>query len=244
MHRARLYLWVIAALIAGATLAYYLTAPRSGGSATGTVLVLASSAQGAEVATPTSVELLASGRIAGAGRLAGSVPAAPQYRQLAEVQVAAGRYDGIRVGGQALDAAFTLEPGTVTPVLLAVGGDGLLPGGAYAGSDNVNLGLSELGGKLAPLPDFKLVDQGGSPVTRASLLGLPTVIGSFHTTCHQTCPLYTALFLQLRQKLGDAKEKVRDVRDDVRDATEDDPDRERGDYPDGEPGPSDPVLPR
>lgn len=202
MHRARLYLWVIAALIAGATLAYYLTAPRSGGGPTGTVLLLASSAQGAEVATPASVELLARGRVADAGRLTGSVPAAPHYRQLAELQVAAGRYDGVRVGGQALDAPFTLDPGTVTPVLLALGADGLLPGGAYAGSDNVNLGLSELGGKLSPLPDFKLVDQGGSPLTRASLLGLPTVIGSFHTTCHQTCPLYTALFLQLRQKLG------------------------------------------
>ncbi len=202
MQRARLLLWVIAALIVGAAGAYYLTAPRGGESARGTVLVLASSAQGAEVTAPASVELLTGGRAAAAGRLSGSVPAAPRYRQLAEIQVPAGRYDGVRVGGQAIAAGFDLEAGTVVPVLLAVGPEALLPGGAYAGSDNVNLGLSELGGKLAPLPDFKLVDQAGNPVTRAGLLGLPTVIGSFHTTCHETCPLYTALFLQLREKAG------------------------------------------
>ncbi|TMF91446.1 MAG: hypothetical protein E6I08_01495, partial [Chloroflexi bacterium] len=110
MQRARLYLWVIAALILGAAGAYYLTAPRGGEVANGTVLVLASSAQGADLATPAGIELLANGRSAAAGRLAGPVPAAPQYRQLAEVQAPAGRYQGLRVGGATLGAAFDLEP--------------------------------------------------------------------------------------------------------------------------------------
>jgi cytochrome oxidase Cu insertion factor (SCO1/SenC/PrrC family) len=202
VRRVRLYFWVVAALIAGASLAYYLTVPRSAATATGTVLVLASAAQAGQVSTPAAVQVVAGGRAADAGKLAGSVPAAPQYRQLAERRLPAGRYDGVRVGGRDVGAPFELEAGTVVPVLLAVGGGALLPGGAYAGPDNVNLGLSELGGKLTPMPDFKLVDQAGTPIGREVLLGLPTVIGSFHTNCRETCPLYTALFLQLRQKAG------------------------------------------
>jgi len=202
VRRVRPYFWVLAALIAGAAAAYYLTVPREAPAATGTLLVLASAAQPSEVTAPAAVQLVAAGRVAEAGRLAGAVPAAPHYRQLAERRLPAGRYDGVRVGGRDVGAPFDLEAGTVLPVLLAVGAGALLPGGAYAGPDNVNLGLSELGGKLTPMPDFKLVDQAGSPIDRDGLLGLPTVIGSFHTNCHETCPLYTALFLQLRQKAG------------------------------------------
>jgi cytochrome oxidase Cu insertion factor (SCO1/SenC/PrrC family) len=202
VRRVRLSFWVLAALIAGASAAYYLTVPRDTPAATGTLLVLASAAQAGQVTTPAAVQVVAAGRAADAGRLAGSVPAAPQYRQLAERRLPAGRYDGVRVAGRDVGAPFDLEAGTVVPVLLAVGGGTLLPGGAYAGPDNVNLGLSELGGKLTPMPDFRLVDQAGSPLGRDWLLGLPTVIGSFHTNCRETCPLYTALFLQLRQKAG------------------------------------------
>jgi cytochrome oxidase Cu insertion factor (SCO1/SenC/PrrC family) len=193
---------VVAALIAGASAAYYLTIPGGSAAPSGTVLVLASAAQATEVISPAPVQVVAAGRAADAGRLAGSVPAAPQYRQLAERRLPAGRYDTVRVAGRDVGAPFDLEAGTVVPLLLAVGGGGLLPGGAYAGPDNVNLGLSELGGKLTPMPDFKLVDQAGAALGREGLLGLPTVIGSFHTNCRETCPLYTALFLQLRQKAG------------------------------------------
>ena len=204
MPRARRYLWLFAALIAGTSLAYYLTAPRSAAVPVGTVLVLASSAQGADVSPALDVRVLAAGGSSAAGSLGGSVPAAPRYRQLAELRLPAAHYHGVRAGAQSLDAPFDLEAGTVVPVLLAVGAGGLLPGGVYAGPDNVNLGLSELGGKLTPMPEFKLVDQAGAPLDRGSLLGLPTVIGSFHTKCHETCPLYTALFLQLRQRAGSA----------------------------------------
>jgi cytochrome oxidase Cu insertion factor (SCO1/SenC/PrrC family)/thiol-disulfide isomerase/thioredoxin len=195
-------LWVVAALVAGATLAYVVAAGRAPSTPGGTLLVLASGAQAGEVAAATPVQIVAGGQAFDAASLQGAVPAAPQYRQLAERRLAAGHYDGVRVGGREVGAPFAVEAGTVVPLLLAVGDGGLLPGGAYAGIDNVNLGLSELGGKLAPMPDFKLVDQAGTPLDRAALLGRPTVIGSFHTTCHETCPLYTALFMQLRQKAG------------------------------------------
>jgi cytochrome oxidase Cu insertion factor (SCO1/SenC/PrrC family) len=154
------------------------------------------------VAAATPVQIVAAGRAFDAASLQGPVPAAPRYRQLAERRLAAGRYDGIRVGGRDVGAPFVVEAGTVVPLLLAVGDGGILPGGAYAGADNVNLGLSELGGKLAPMPDFKLIDQAGNALDRAALLGAPTVIGSFHTNCRETCPLYTALFLQIRARAG------------------------------------------
>jgi cytochrome c biogenesis protein CcmG, thiol:disulfide interchange protein DsbE len=202
MRRVGISVWVVAALIAGATLAYFVAAGRGPSTPGGTLLVLASSPQGGVVAAATPVQILAGGQALDAASLQGVVPAAPQYRQLAERRLAAGHYDGVRVGGRDVGAPFEVEAGTVVPLLLAVGDGGLLPGGAYAGADNVNLGLSELGGKLAPMPDFKLVDQAGNPLDRAALLGRPTVIGSFHTSCHETCPLYTALFLQLRQKAG------------------------------------------
>jgi cytochrome oxidase Cu insertion factor (SCO1/SenC/PrrC family) len=110
------------------------------------------------------------------------------------------------VGGRSIPVSIDVVAGQVTPVLLALDGQGVMPGGVYVGNDGVNLGLSELGGKLTPLPDFTLVDQAGHPLDRAALLGQPVVIAAFHTTCHETCPLYTGTLLQLRQKVG---EKVR-----------------------------------
>jgi cytochrome oxidase Cu insertion factor (SCO1/SenC/PrrC family) len=50
------------------------------------------------------------------------------------------------------------------------------------------------------MPAFNLVDQDGRPLTLDTLAGKDVVIGAFHTTCHETCPLYTALFLQLARQ--------------------------------------------
>jgi cytochrome oxidase Cu insertion factor (SCO1/SenC/PrrC family) len=75
-------------------------------------------------------------------------------------------------------------------------------GAAYAGNDQVNLGLGELSGKFVAMPTFDLTDQAGNPFNNATIAGQDVVIAAFHTTCHQTCPLYTALFAQLeKQKL-------------------------------------------
>jgi len=53
--------------------------------------------------------------------------------------------------------------------------------------------------------DFKLTDQDGAPLTRESLLGRDTVIAAFHTTCHETCPLYTGLMFELRKNAPEAR---------------------------------------
>jgi cytochrome oxidase Cu insertion factor (SCO1/SenC/PrrC family) len=42
-------------------------------------------------------------------------------------------------------------------------------------------------------------DQDGQPLDRSALLGRDTVIAAFHTTCHETCPLYTGLLFQIRR---------------------------------------------
>src|SRR5260370_18639452 len=52
------------------------------------------------------------------------------------------------------------------------------------------------------MPAFDLIDQAGSRFDNATIAGKDVVVAAFNTTCHQTCPLYTALFAQLqRQKL-------------------------------------------
>ena len=100
---------------------------------------------------------------------------------------------------------LTVLPGQVSPVLLAVRAGHVASGGIYAGLQNVNLGLQELSGRLTPLFDFHLVDQDGHAVDRNALLGRDTVIAAFHTTCHETCPLYTGLLFQLQKLAPDVR---------------------------------------
>ncbi len=168
----------------------------------GKILLLATAQGATDLAQPQTVRLLGPGTEL--VRLSGHVPAAPEYRQLAEIAAPPGRYPGIEVGGTSVAVPIYVVAGQVSPVLLGVGASGLLPAGVYAGGDEVNLGLTELGGKLVPLPDFRLVDQEGRTIDRAALLGRPVLIAAFNTTCHETCPLYTGLFLSLHRKLGDS----------------------------------------
>ena len=163
--------------------------------------MLASAASPVELGAPQPMRLV--GGKPALPDLQGRVPAAPEQRQVAEVDVAPGRYPGLVVGTQTIPVTIEVAAGQVTPVLLAVDDRGVLPAGVYTGNDGVNLGLSELGGKLTPLPDFHLVDQSGAALDRAALLGRPSVIAAFHTTCHETCPLYTGMLLQLRKQAGD-----------------------------------------
>jgi cytochrome oxidase Cu insertion factor (SCO1/SenC/PrrC family) len=157
----------------------------------------------------TAVVLLASGapdRLApvqvelGGTRLtlAGDAPQAPRTNPTAQLSLAPGTYP-VRIGGSATSATLTVTRGAVEPLLLAVRGGTVVPGGVYAGVSSVNLGLQELSGRLKPISDFHLVDHDGRPLDRSSLLGKDTVIAAFHTTCRETCPLYSALLFQIRR---------------------------------------------
>lgn len=132
-----------------------------------------------------------------AGSISGSVPAAPEQRQLLVAAMAAGRYNAVRVGSDPQPVALTITAGQVEPLLLGIESGHVVAGGVYAGNDDVNLGLGEIAGKFEPMPAFRLIDQVGTPITVDSLLGKDVVIAAFHTSCHETCPLYTALFMQL-----------------------------------------------
>jgi cytochrome oxidase Cu insertion factor (SCO1/SenC/PrrC family)/thiol-disulfide isomerase/thioredoxin len=203
-------------LAAVAALLFALFVPaanRTTGS--GTVILLVSSRDGAQLSSPLPLRVVGIG--GDAGKVSGSIPAAPQYREVGRVTAAAGRYKGVTAGGATIPLPIDVQSGQVTPVLLAMDSSGVLSGGAYAGSDEFNLGLSELAGKLVPLPDFSLVDQEGKVINRASLIGTPVVIAAFHTTCHETCPLYTGTLLQLRQKLGTAVRVVEVTTDPITD---------------------------
>jgi cytochrome oxidase Cu insertion factor (SCO1/SenC/PrrC family)/thiol-disulfide isomerase/thioredoxin len=138
----------------------------------------------------------------GSARLDASAPAvaaAPQPTDLGEFEVPAGLYREltVRIGARTLTVPVTVSIGgdRLTPVLVALTRSGA---SAYTGNDGVNLGLLVAGGRMAPVPPTTFTDQGGRPV---SLGGRPTVVASFETHCHESCPLYTAVLADLERTL-------------------------------------------
>jgi len=135
------------------------------------------------------------------GPASGDVPAAPGERELLAVNVPIGQYDGLALGDDVANLKVTVAKDQVEPVLLGIDAGRIIAGAAYAGNDQVNLGLGELAGKFVPMPAFTLQDQEGRTVDNQSVRGHDLVIAAFNTSCHQTCPLYTALFFQLSRHL-------------------------------------------
>ncbi len=135
------------------------------------------------------------------GNVSGAVPAAPAERDLTVVSLPAGAYDGVRVGADLQNVSFTIIAGQVAPLLLGIDSGHLIPGSAYSGNDEVNLGLGELAGRFVAMPNYDLVDQAGHGFNPTTTAGKDLVIAAFHTTCHETCPLYTALFFQISKHL-------------------------------------------
>ena len=125
-----------------------------------------------------------------------TVPAAPKVVKAAEADVAPGDYDGIRLAGVSLSAGIRVTAGQVEPVLVTIAGG--VPQAIYAGNQDFNDGLLGLQGALKSLPAFALQDQDGQIVTNQSVAGAVVVLAAFHTTCHDTCPLYTSILHQLR----------------------------------------------
>jgi cytochrome oxidase Cu insertion factor (SCO1/SenC/PrrC family) len=167
---------------------------------TGTVLIVASGKTAGMVAS-SPVRIHGSAGWADLGTVSGAYPAAPGQRELLGVSVVAGKYDGIDLGTDSTTAAITVSGGQVEPVLLGLDAGHIVSGAVYAGNDQVNLGLGELSGKFVPLPAFALMDQNGHAIDSQSVAGRDLVIAAFNTTCHQTCPLFTALFFQLQKHL-------------------------------------------
>jgi cytochrome oxidase Cu insertion factor (SCO1/SenC/PrrC family)/thiol-disulfide isomerase/thioredoxin len=170
------------------------------GAGGGTLLVSLSS-KSAESIGDTQVEVHSSrGGWSALAHLANTtVPAAPKVVKAAEAEVAPGDYDGIRLAGASLAAGIHVGAGQVEPVLVTIAGG--VPQVAFAGNQDYNLGLLGLQGALKSLPNFALLDQDGVTVTRQSVAGAIVVLAAFHTTCHDTCPLYTAILHQLRARV-------------------------------------------
>lgn len=168
--------------------------------ATGTLLVVGAGRSAGSIPT-TSLQLHGSAGWTALGQVSGIVPAAPAQRELLALPVAVGAYDGVRLGGDQAILPVIVTSGHVEPILLGIDAGRLIAGAAYAGNDQVNLGLGELSGKFVAMPAFALQDQLGHAFDSSTTSGKDLVIAAFHTTCHQTCPLYTALFFQLQKQL-------------------------------------------
>ncbi len=186
---------MVAAGVAIAAMVLLLVAPRLK-APTGTLLVVVSGRTAADL-PHSALMIRARGQWVALGDISGAVPAAPAEHELLAASVGAGAYDGVQLGDRMQNVAFTITAGQVEPLLLGIELGRLIPGAAYAGNDEVNLGLGELGGKFVSMPPFNLVDQHGTSFDTAAASGKSLVIAAFHTTCHETCPLYTALFFQL-----------------------------------------------
>ena len=163
--------------------------------------MLGSGRSAGSIAT-TTVSLHGSAGWSALGSVSGDVPAAPEQRELLALPVAVGTYTAVRLGNDEQPVAVAVIAGQVEPLLVGLDAGHLIPGAVYAGNDQVNLGLGELADKFVAMPAFDLMDQSANRFDNATIAGKDVVIAAFNTTCHQTCPLYTALFAQLqRQKL-------------------------------------------
>jgi len=169
--------------------------------ATGTLVVVAAGRSATTLPASTLMLRQPDGSWVTVGSVSGQVPAAPDQAQLIASALPVGVYDNVRLGNDTNSVSVTITTGRVEPLLLGIDGGRLVAGAAYAGNDDVNLGLGELSGKFVAMPAFGLVDQAGGPFNLAAIAGKDVVIAAFHTTCHETCPLYTALFLQLAKRV-------------------------------------------
>ncbi|MDQ2943282.1 MAG: hypothetical protein M3R21_06385, partial [Candidatus Dormibacteraeota bacterium] len=137
---------------------------------TGTLLVVVSGkTAGSMPSSPLMIH--GKGQWVALGNVSGAVPAAPAEHELTALSVAAGAYDGVRLGGDLQNVSITVTAGQVEPLLLGIDSGHLIPGAAYAGNDEINLGLGELGGKFVAMPTFDLVDQGGHPFSSLTTSG-------------------------------------------------------------------------
>ena len=200
MRLRALGIGTVAVLVALGLASAFIGVHNSNTSGAGTLLVNLTSKSGDSIGD-TQIQLHSAGGAWSALAHLGntSVPAAPKVVRATAAAVAPGHYDAIRLAGAELPAVINVPAGQVEPVLVSVAGG--VPQAAFAGSQDYTNGLLGLQGLLKELPDFALVDQDGQPVTRQSVTGAIVVLAAFHTTCHDTCPLYTSILHQLRGRV-------------------------------------------
>jgi len=182
--------------VAAAVLGHLLLTP-----VTGQVLLLLTAREADRVAA-TSVDLhSAQGWVSIGSIQARAVPKAPETAEAFLARVPVGSYDRVRLAGVSVPVALGVQKDILNPLLVGLDAGRPLPDSAYGGTQAVSLGLNELSGQLKPMPPFNLVDQFGRPFTNADIAGHDVLLAAFHTSCRETCPLVTGLFLQLRQRL-------------------------------------------
>lgn len=117
--------------------------------------------------------------------------------------------------------AMTMSFAVADPAVLALLGEGqtvtfvvVFDGESYRADEIVVTGSTTGGSRgpgfegLAdvgdPAPHFELTDQGGSPVSLASLRGGPVVLDFVYTSCPGPCPILTATHVALQRGLEPA----------------------------------------
>jgi len=129
----------------------------------------------------------------------GAASIAPDLGQLGYYSVPPGHYTGVSatVGGivRSAQGDITVQAGVLTPVLLVARSDSI---SVAAGTDAVNHATLDAAGQLLHPPDVTFVDQHGSSVPLHSLRGKVVVVAALDTDCHDTCPLYTAIWADLQ----------------------------------------------
>jgi cytochrome c biogenesis protein CcmG/thiol:disulfide interchange protein DsbE len=167
----------------------------------GDVLVLASAQQPDQLAR-SSLELHSSSGWTTLGSFPRvPVPEAPRTVTLVEARAPVGSYDTLRLGNLEFPVRVSVQQNVLAPVLIGVTNGRPAKGSIYTGSDSVSLGLNELSGQMKAVPAFRLIDQFGRLFDNSSIAGHGVILAAFHTTCQETCPLYTGLFLQLQKQL-------------------------------------------
>ena len=188
---------VVALGSGGAALAVRLTTSTSSGS-----VALVATVPAADRSTPAVADIALTGD-GGSVALTASAPSpahAPALTDLGLHAIAAGDYTGVSatVNGHRMTARLvaTLHSGGLLPVLLVIGAGRL---SAAAGNDDVNHAILAAAGQLIHPPDIAFIDQAGQPVSLHSLRGRVLVAAALDAHCHDTCPLYTALWADLQR---------------------------------------------
>ena len=202
MSRQRLLLAalaLVAAATGGTALAVRLSSSASSG--TPNVALVATTPASLSAALQVSDVRLTGAGGAAVPLLSGGRDAsiAPSLTDLGTYSVAAGHYTGVSatIGGNVRTARadITVQNGALLPILLVVRPDSIT---AASGNDGVNHAVLAAAGQLIHPPDVTFVDENGNPVPLRSLRGKVLVVAALDTHCHDTCPLYTALWGDLQ----------------------------------------------